>query len=63
MVEERRHYHYSVDPDSIEIGTPGKGGAVKIYGDFRDPDGFREKIRNAFELRKIAAELLTGGGP
>jgi len=60
---EYRHLHVSEDPDSIEIGTPGKGGTVKIYGDFRDPEGFRAKIKAAYELRRYAAELLTGGGP
>ena len=61
-VLEYRHIHISENPDSLEVGTPGKGGAVKIYGDFRDPAGFREKIKAAYELRRYAAELLTGGG-
>lgn len=60
-VLEYRHIHISQDPDSIEIGTPGKGGAVKIYGNFLDPEGFRAKIKAAYELRQYAAELLTGG--
>lgn len=59
--EQHCHYHYSVDPDSLEIGTPGKGGALKIYGDFRNPDAFQIKIRNAYNIRKYAAELLAGG--
>lgn len=62
MSERHCHYHYSVDPDSLEIGTPGKGGALKIYGDFRNPDGFRAKIKAAYELRRYAAELLSSGG-
>ena len=62
MSERHCHYHYSVDPDSLEIGTPGKGGAVKVYGDFRNPDGFRAKIKAAYALKQYAAELLTGGG-
>lgn len=60
-VLEYRHIHISENPDSLEIGTPGKGGAIKVYGNFSDPDGFREKIQNAYELRKHAAELLGGG--
>jgi hypothetical protein len=52
--------HISENPDSIEIGTPGRGGAVKIYGDFRDPESFRAKIKAAYELRNYAAELLGG---
>jgi hypothetical protein len=40
--------------DSIEIGTAGKGGAVKIYGDFSKPEDFKAKITNAAEVRKFA---------
>ena len=46
--------------DSIEIGTPGKGGAIKIYGDFADPAGFEERIREAVQLRKMTVELMGG---
>jgi hypothetical protein len=46
--------------DSIEIGTPGKGGAIKIYGDFADPAGFEARIRVAVRLRKMTGDLLEG---
>jgi len=46
--------------DSIEIGTPGKGGAIKIYGDFADPAGFEARIREAVRLRRLASDLLEG---
>ncbi len=46
--------------DSIEIGTPGKGGAVKIYGDFGDPAGFEARVKEAVRLRKMAGDLLEG---
>lgn len=46
------------NPDSIEIGTPGKGGAVKIYGDFNDKAAFEAKIKNAAEIRKYAQVTL-----
>ena len=46
--------------DSIEVGTPGKGGAIKIYGDFADPAGFEARIREAVRLRKIAHDLMGG---
>lgn len=42
------------NPDSIELGTPSKGGAVKVYGDFNKPDEFMKKIDNAAEVRKYA---------
>lgn len=44
-------------PDSVEIGTPAKGGAVKCYGSFGKPEDFKKKIKQAFEVRKFAQEL------
>lgn len=61
-VLEYRHIHISEDPDSIEVGTPGKGGCIKVYGNFRDPEAFQAKIKNAHALKQYAAELLAGGG-
>ncbi len=46
--------------DSIEIGTPGKGGAIKICGDFSDPAGFETRIYEAVRLRKVTGDLLEG---
>jgi len=46
--------------DSIEIGTPGKGGAIKIYGDFADPAGFEARIHEAVRLRKMTSDLMGG---
>ena len=46
--------------DSIEIGTPGKGGAIKVYGDFSQPDEFEKRIRDAVRLRKMTVDLLDG---
>lgn len=46
------------NPDSLEIGTPGKGGAIKVYGNFSRQDEFDAKIRSAVERRKLAAQLL-----
>ena len=42
------------NPDSLEIGTPSKGGAIKVYGNFGDKEIFRVKIDNALELRTHA---------
>ncbi len=42
------------EKDSLEIGTPGRGGCVKIYGNLSDPEGFKAKLDIAFELRKFA---------
>ncbi|HNL86272.1 MAG TPA: hypothetical protein PKH71_03855 [Methanoregulaceae archaeon] len=46
--------------DSIEIGTPGRGGAIKIYGDFGHHDEYEERIRDAVRLRKVTADLMEG---
>ncbi len=46
--------------DSIEIGTPGKGGAIKVYGDFSQPDEFEKRIRDAVCLRKMTVDLMEG---
>lgn len=49
--------HVTVRPDSIEIGTPSRGGAVKCYLDFGDPVDSERRIREAFRLREIAQGL------
>jgi len=41
-------------PDSLEIGTPSKSGALKIYLDFEKPEECKKKIDNAFEIRTYA---------
>ena len=46
--------------DSIEIGTPGKGGAIKVYGDFSQPDEFEKRIQDAVRLRKMTMDLMEG---
>lgn len=47
------------NPDSIEIGTPSKGGAVKVYGDYNNIESFKKKIKNAAEVKKYANAQLT----
>ena len=46
------------NPDSIELGTPSKGGAIKCYGDFNNLDAFKAKLSNAAKLRTHANEVL-----
>ena len=53
-MEESIQKHVTENPDSIEIGTPSKGGAVKIYGDFSDLEAFKKKIGVAKEVRDYA---------
>ena len=52
------HVSQNITPDSIKIGTPAKGGEIKVYGNANNPDGFREKIKTMIELRKEAEAAL-----
>ena len=38
------------NPDSLEIGTPGKLGAIKMYGDFNNLEDFKAKIEEATDM-------------
>lgn len=42
------------EKDSIELGTPSKGGALKIYLDFNDVASCQKKIMNALEIQQFA---------
>jgi len=59
MAEEKETKHIiNENSDSLEIGTPGKGGAVKIYGDLTNLEAFKAKIDAAAELKKYAQVKL-----
>ena len=47
------------NPDSIELGTPSKGGAIKLYGDFNNPEEFKKKIDKAKEVKEYAQANLA----
>lgn len=49
--------HTTIRPDSLELGTPSKGGSLKIYFDSGDPVDAERRIREAFRLREIAQSL------
>jgi hypothetical protein len=55
------HVSRTERPDSIEIGTPGKGGCVKVFFDAGDPEDAEKRIRNAMILRERALAMQTGG--
>ncbi len=44
--------------DSLEIGTPAKGGAIKVYCDFKNLDETKAKIDNAIQAREYAQSKL-----
>ena len=55
------HIHRQEGPifqDSIEIGTPGKGGSLKIYFNAADVEDAKTRVRNAFLVRDYAQDLL-----
>lgn len=59
------HLHKQDGPvlqDSIEVGTPGKGGAVKIYFNSGDVADAKARIINAMEVRKFAREQIEQAG-
>ena len=47
------------NPDSLEIGTPSKGGAIKIYGNFADEESFKKKIDAAKKVKEYANANLA----
>ena len=46
------------NPDSLELSTPAKGGAIKCYGNFNNPEAFKVKIDNAIAVRAYAQEKM-----
>ncbi|MEI6842237.1 MAG: hypothetical protein WCK53_13295 [Methanomicrobiales archaeon] len=49
----------AVRPDSLELGTPGKSGCIKIYIDASDVADAEQRIRNAIALRDLANTLTS----
>lgn len=49
-------------PDSICIGTPGKGGELKIFFDSGDLAEAQQRISNAVSARQFLLNKLTAGG-
>ena len=47
MSEEIIHKNINVDADSIELGSPTKGGKIKVYFDAKDVEDAKKKIDNA----------------
>ena len=45
---------------SITIGTPSKGGEVKIYFDPADPVDAERRVKEAFRIRELARALSEG---
>lgn len=48
-----------VNADSLEIGSSSKGGVIKVYGDFNDPEAFQIKLDKAISIRNHAIDLMN----
>ena len=48
------------NPDSIEISTPAKGGAIKVYGNSDKPEEFERKVDNMIRVRSYAQSKVGG---
>ena len=42
------------NPDSLEFGTPSRGGVIKLYCNFENLEATKLKIDRAFEAREYA---------
>ena len=51
-MEETKTTIVNENQDKIEIGTPAKGGSIRVSGDFNKPDEFKAKIDKAVEVRQ-----------
>jgi hypothetical protein len=49
-------------PDSICIGTPGKGGELKIFFDSSNLTEAQQRIDNAVAARQYLLTKLAAGG-
>jgi hypothetical protein len=54
-----RRYEGPYYPDSIEYGTPSKGGAIKVFGNLDDTTTFETRLRAAMALRDLAQDLAN----
>ena len=52
--------HVNELPDSIEIGTPSKGGVLKVYFQSADIADAEERVRAANAILKLARQLYAG---
>lgn len=44
--------------DSIELGTPSKGGALKVYFNSSNLDEARMRIENAYKMLELGRKLM-----
>jgi hypothetical protein len=54
--------HKQDRPDSIEIGTPGKGGALKVYFNAARLEEAVQLVENAHTLLRRTRSMIEGDG-
>lgn len=54
--------HRTLHSDSITVGTPGKGGEIKVYFDSGNLSEAQTRISNACEARQFLLNKLSSGG-
>lgn len=52
--------HKTEHSDSITIGTPGKGGEIKVYFNASDLSEAEKRIDNAVQVRQRLLSRLAG---
>ena len=58
MAEEIINIHRTENASSLELGTPSKGGAIKVYFDADKLDDAKRKVDNAILIRLYANEKI-----
>ena len=58
MPEEIINIHRTENASSLELGTPSKGGAIKVYFDADKLEDAKRKIDNAIIIRQYANEKI-----
>ena len=54
-----KHLHEeNKNTSSLEIGSPTKGGTIKVYGNPDDQEGFKRKIDAMVSLREYAESKM-----
>jgi hypothetical protein len=62
MPEDHVHRHINERPDYLIIGTPGKGGEIRVHFDSGDLNDACRRVDVAVQVREHMLERLAAGG-